>query len=274
MKLSRKQLRKLISESVVQNESIFGMRPISASPTLGALRILTPDERKKVAACKRADGIIKIQPGKASTPDGLYKVLHKIIEHTVAYYKAEQKKGRGRVTRDDLYAPFNSVFGNEVDGYIEWITTRGQELNPPRGRNRGNPRNSFRFHIPPDFFTLIPLLHEISKPSINYSDGSLIRKIAGAFKGDDAFENQPVYPPERPDYEDFDQGLEADAYQQQLQNYQDSRREDMTNLERDFAITIPGRKSVVELLQMFPDKAKKQKFGKFFMSIRAVAGAK
>ncbi len=273
MKLNRKQLRRLIAESVVQNESIFGMRPISASPTLGALRILTPGERKKVAACKRADQIIKIQPGKVSTPGGLYEALHKIIDHTGAYYKAEKQKGRGRVTRRDLYGGF--LAGDEVDAYLEWMSTRGRELNPSRGRKSGlSGRETFRFHIPEDFFTLIPLLHEISKPSIDYSDGSLLMKIAGAFKGDDAFENQPVPAPERPDYEDFDQGLEADAYQQQLQNYYDARREDMTNLERDFAITIPGQVSVVSLLSQFPDKDKKQKFGKFFMSIRAVAGAK
>jgi len=272
MKLSRKQLRKLIAESVVQNESIFGMRPISASPTLGALRILTPGERKKVAACKRADEIIKIQPGNASTPSGLYKVLNKIIDHTGSYYKAEKKKGRGRVRRNDLYGAYLGF--EDVEPYLAWMSTRGRELNPPRGRSSGSLSTKFRFHIPEDFFTLIPLLHEISKPSIDQSDGSLLMKIAGAFKSDDAFENRPVPPPERPDYEDFDQGLEADAYQQQLQNYQDSRREDMTNLERDFSITIPGLQSVVSLLSQFPDREKEQKFNTFFASIRAVAGAR
>ena len=273
MKITRRQLRKLIAESAVLNESIFGMRPISASPTLGALRILTPDERKKVGACKRADDIIKIQPGDVSTPSGLYKVLHKIIDHTAAYYKAEKKKGRGRVTRNDLYGGFLGF--DDVEPYLVWMSTRGRELNPSRGRKSGlSRRDSFRFHVPEDFFTLIPLLHEISKPSIDYSDGSLLMKISGAFKGDDAFENQPVPAPEQPDYEDFDQGLEADAYQQQMRDYQDSRRQDMTNLERDFAITIPGSQSVVSMLSQFPDKDKKQKFNNFFMSIRAVAGAR
>tara|TARA_A100001201_G_scaffold121135_2_gene104723 strand:- start:107 stop:937 length:831 start_codon:yes stop_codon:yes gene_type:complete len=270
MKLSRKQLRRLIAESVAQNESIFGMRPISASPTLGALGILTPSERKKVAACKRADEIIKMQPGGVSTPDGLYKALHKIIDHTGAYYKAEKKKGRGKVTRKDHYGGFLGF--DDVEPYLAWMSTRGRELNPSRGRKSGfSSRETFRFHIPEDFFTLIPLLHEISKPDITYNDGSLIQKILGVFRGDDDFGNQPVRPPKMPDYEDFDQGLEADAYQQQIQSYHDSRREDMTNLERNFAITIPGEPSVVSLLGQYPDADKKRIFSHFFMSIRAVA---
>jgi len=268
MKLNRTQLRRLIAESVIQNESIFGMRPISASPTLNALGILTSGERKKVAACKQADQIIKIQPGDVSTPDGLYKVLHKIIDHTGAYYKAEKKKGRGKVTREDAYRSSYLSF-EEVEPYLAWMSTRGRELNP--ARSGYSSLESFRFHIPEDFFTLIPLLHEISKPDITYNDGSLIRKILGMFSGDDDFGKNPVRAPEMPDYEDYDQGLEADAYQQQIQNYHDSRREDMTNLERNFGITIPGENSVVSFLSTYPDRDKKRKFSHFFMSIRAVA---
>jgi len=242
MKLTRKQLRRLI------NEQVFGIRQMSQSPVLRALGVNSPSERKKVNACKQAANIIT---NLGLPKNKLFKILNVAVSITYNYFKAE--KENKNIRRAFNYFNTSNPLGvgyisaNDGDEYAKWLSTKGRSLNPSGGHNRNPTEGSFGYRIPNEMFDLIPLLHEISKASISKP---------GFFSALRGFKQKP---PVRPEIEDYQHSEmiggriysspeeEQAAYDSAYQRYSQERQENLSNLEKSASITIQGKETVLGL---------------------------